>query len=295
MTLLVFDIGGTSVKYALFKDGELGEVSYFQTPKTWDALKVQIKSLKETYETEGIVGLAFSCLGVVDAKKGMIGGVSAVPYLHHFPIVRELEDLCQLPVAIENDANCAALAELSFGVARDVADSAFFIIGSGVGGALILDRSLRKGVDLFTGEFGLMSMMNGETLSQLVSPVHLAKRYQKEMKTPAITGEDIFRLAKTGDKLAGDLVSSFYETLSRAIVNVALVVNPELIVIGGAISKRDDLLTYLNQSIEQLKVGLHIEDLTCRLATCRYYNDANLLGAASNWLTQFGTMSKRDL
>lgn len=89
-----------------------------------------------------------------------------------------------LPVSIQNDANCAALAEVWKGNAAEVANSAFLIIGSGVGGAIVLDRKLYAGPHLFGGEFGYMILNEKrQTFSELVSPVNLAKiiRSKKQM------------------------------------------------------------------------------------------------------------------
>lgn len=287
MALLVFDIGGTAVKHALFKEGRLQKTSRFQTPKTWGEMTEQMLSVRDSHTQESIEGIAISSPGVVDDENGVVRGISAVPYLHHFPIVAELENLFQLPVSIENDANCAALAELSFGVAKDVRDLAFFVIGSGVGGAVILDRQLRKGKDLFAGEFGLMTMFPDITLSESVSPVRLAEKYSASSRLPAITGADLFSLADAGDERAREIADGFYSDLSRAILNVALILNPDLIVIGGGISSRDGLLEELRRRIQCLKTNLGIEELSCDLAICQYHNDSNLLGAASKFINQF--------
>lgn len=96
---------------------------------------IQVKeSLAVKYK---LIGAAFSLPGAVDDAAGIIGGTSALPYIHDFPIKRALGEKLFLPVAMENDANCAALGEAWLGVAKFCQDVVFLVIGTGVGGAVV--------------------------------------------------------------------------------------------------------------------------------------------------------------
>lgn len=145
-------------------------------------------------------GVAMSSPGAVDTEEGVIKGLSAIPYIHRFKIVDELEALFGLPVAIENDANCAGLAESKFGIGQDSKNALYFIIGSGIGGAVCQNGQLYKGSSLFGGEFGYMIIENGKTLSTLASPVQVADRYAKAHGLTDFSGKDLFDLAKNGNE-----------------------------------------------------------------------------------------------
>lgn len=289
MALLAFDIGGTAVKYGLYNSGHLLETSSFSTPKTWEEIKTLLYKVFEGYNSKAIQGIAISSPGAVDSERGLIGGISAVPYIHHFPIVEELEDLFQLPVTIENDANCAALAEVAFGVARDCRDVLFFVIGSGIGGAVIIDGKLHKGKNLFGGEFGYMMMDDEKTLSQLASPVQVASCFSKEraIESP-LTGKALFDRADQGDQEAQKAVNALYDQLARAIFNASLVINPDRVVIGGGISKRPGLVDELDKRLTALKERTEARELEIDVRVCRYFNDANLLGAVANFIASKG-------
>ncbi|HFI0332185.1 TPA: ROK family protein [Streptococcus suis] len=284
MVLLAVDIGGTAVKYALYKDNHLQGASSFRTPKTWKEMKAHLFEVRSSFIGENIAGVAISSPGAVDVESGVIHGVSAIPYIHEFKIVAELEELFQLPVTIENDANCAALAELAYGVAKYVGTVLFFIIGSGVGGAVAIDGKLHKGPNLFGGKFGYMMLDNGYTLSQSASPVHVANRYSSEngLLSP-ISGQELFQLSDSGDLTAKEAVESLLQALGRGIFNASLVLNPDLVVLGGALSRRQSLVKEVLERINRLREKTGAQDLTVNLDTCQFFNDANLLGAVAHF------------
>lgn len=287
MALLVCDLGGTAVKTALFKEGKLQHMDSFPTPSSWEGMKAALLDLKEKVSQETISGLALSSPGFVDTETGIIYGKSAIPYIHRFPIQAELEALLDLPVSIENDANCAALAELHMGAARGSSSAAFFIIGSGVGGAISKGSQLQKGEDLFGGEFGYMLLDRGRSLSQLVSPVQVAQRFAEEQGLEQVTGKDLFDLAQSGHSAAEETVENLYHYLAVGIYNVLMTVNPELVLLGGAISAREDLVPNVQRHLERLIQETDAEDIRFTLKACAYQNQANILGAVSHFLTSY--------
>lgn len=289
MAILVFDIGGTAVKYGLYQAGALQGTHSFPTPSTWEKMKADLYSIYQEYSQEEIKGIALSSPGSVDVDQGVIHGISAVPYIHEFPIVEELEALFALPVTIENDANCAALAELAFGVARQAQNVLFFVIGSGIGGAVVINRTLHKGRNLFGGEFGYMMMGDHRTLSQSASPVHVAKDFSKqENLSLALTGKELFERAEGGDQQAQQALEGLYDALARGIFNASLVLNPDLVVLGGGISRRSDLVTRVQEKISILKEETEARELEVNLQVCQYFNDANLLGAVAHFQQKIG-------
>lgn len=283
MTLLAIDIGGTAVKYGIWEQESLRDINSFKTPSTWEEMKSSLRSLFDSLE--GIEGVAISAPGAVDSERGIIGGISAVPYVHHFPIVEELKELFGVPVSIENDANCAALAEIHFGSAKDVNSAAFFIIGSGIGGALSFNHQLVKGPNLFGGEFGYLLIEGEKTLSTLGSPVVVARDYAAEHGLPEdFSGKDLFALADGGDTTAQAAVDSLYGALAKGIYTLCVTVNPEMVVIGGGLSSRAQILEPIQLKVRELLEETGASDVEVDITFCQYRQDANLIGAVANFL-----------
>lgn len=283
MNLCVIDIGGSSVKYGLYGENGLGHKGSFKTPETYQLMKEELfRVLTEMKKETEISGAAFSAPGTVDSERGYIGGLSAVSYIHHFNIREDLENFLGVPVTIENDANCAALAELYEGAAQDVNDVLSIIIGSGIGGAVIMDRKLHKGRNLFGGEFGYMMIQGEDTLSKLGSPVQMAERYSLE-RGEAVEGSEVFRRADRGEQLAKKHVEHLIDSLSRGIFNLSAAFNPDLVLIGGGLSNREDLIPRLQEKVEQYKDKRGAEGLEVHLVPCTFRSDANLIGAAIHY------------
>ena len=292
MALAVFDIGGTSVKYGRWEEEQLYSVHSFLTPHTWDDLKKEIKkaflSLQEETD-EKLVGAAFSSPGSVYSEEGVIKGFSAVPYLHHFPIRKELEKELGVPVTLENDANCAALAEVWQGSAKDVDNVIFIVIGTGVGGAIILNGKLLKGRNLFGGEFGYMLLTDHQTFSDLASPVTMAKNYQQESKSSLeISGKKLFQLAAEKDSLARKYIEQLKNNLARGIQNLLVAYNPDKVVIGGAISAQTEFIEEVSVKVKELLALTHASEVESVIVPCQYKNDANLMGAVFSFYEQLG-------
>lgn len=117
MKLAVSDIGGTKGKYGYFEHNYLKEISGFNTPKSFENLVAEVHARIDSLAIEGI---AVSAPGAVDEKSGIIRGISAVPYIHQRPIIKELEAEFQLLITIENEANCARICEVNVGAGKNL-------------------------------------------------------------------------------------------------------------------------------------------------------------------------------
>lgn len=284
MSILAFDIGGSSVKYGVWVNEQLIQQDSFPLPADWTLMKTALQQVFDKIQNERqITGVALSAPGLVDEAKGEIRGVSAVPYLHHFPIQKELMVLFNVPVSMENDANCAALAEVWLGAASDAANALFFVIGTGIGGALVIDRKLIKGRNLFGGEFGYMALNESASLSDLGSSVKCVKKY-KQLTGADINGQRLFELAETGDELASQLVNRFYASVARGIYNLLVCFDPGRIVIGGGVSGNSQLIPMIDQQLKRILLENAVTELTYELVACQYGNDANLIGAVYHFI-----------
>ena len=292
MDLLVFDFGGTTVKYSVWQGSALVEpVASFPTPKTWEAAKATLLELKHSLaQRYQLAGAAFSFPGVIDQANGQIVGLSAIEYIHNFPIKAELEALLGLPVAFENDANCAALAEVWTGVAKGLEDVLFVVPGTGIGGAVVLGGKIRHGAHLYGGEWGHIYLGGtdtdpGHNWSAMATAVHMAERYcrAKELPDTAYSGREVFALAEQGDVIAQKEVATFYHYLSVGIFNLQVSLDPQAVVIGGAVSANPAVIERLANEINALMAHNHL-NFHIDLRPCQYGNDANLIGAVKNYL-----------
>ncbi|MBF6977982.1 ROK family protein [Aerococcaceae bacterium zg-BR22] len=280
LRILCFDFGGTSVKYGVWNGKELEGINLFSTPSSWPQMKKKLKGIFDKFDN--INGIGISAPGSVDSKNGVIRGISAIPYIHNFEIIKELEQLFNRKVLIENDANSAALAELYYGGASKLSNVAFFIIGSGIGGAISIDRKVIKGANLFGGEIGYMLLNENDTVSKLASPVQVAHRFA------GLSGIQLFELASNGNSEAQKAVEGIIDALARSMYNVCLLLDPEKILIGGAISQRDDFILPIQNKLEYYLEKMGAGDLSIKIEKCHFKESANLVGAAVNYENSFG-------
>lgn len=280
--LAVFDIGGTAVKCSLWEESSLSFHTQFLTPKNLEALLKQMKRVIRNYPVD-IEGVAISAPGVVDSKARIILGRSAVRYLHNCPIFDVFEKALGLPVRIENDANCAGIAEMNYGVGRDVRHALFLVLGTGVGGAIFINGSLYKGAHLFGGEFGLMKNHTNKILSEIGTIVRAAEAYEK-VTGEAIDGKQLFRLASLRDKLANELLDTMYENISQVLYDLQVALDPEMIIVGGAISERPEVVDELQKRLYEKLASVRLQHITPVVSACQFKNDANLIGAAINFI-----------
>ncbi|MGM0216265.1 ROK family protein [Enterococcus sp. AZ109] len=285
MTLAVFDIGGTSIKYGRWQNQQLSQQGYFATPGTFEEMtQVMKKQLEKIPEVKGV---AISSPGAVNVAARQIEGVSAVDYLHFRPIFDELEAEFGLPVTIENDANCAGISEMASGAGKQVQDAVFVVIGTGIGGAIFINRTLYKGRHLFGGEFGLMKPYGQTILSQLGTAVNTAKAFSQHTGL-TINGKELFARADAGNEQAQQYLTAMYDAVGLALYNLQVAIDPEMIIIGGGISERDEVVAAIKARLYHYLATESIEEIMPEVVSCYYRNDANLIGAAVNFERMMG-------
>ncbi|MEG2253948.1 MAG: ROK family protein [Vagococcus sp.] len=281
MGLAVFDIGGSAVKYGYWNDKELTQQGKFKTPDTFEEMKAHLKQVVTSFEGT-VEGVAMSAPGAVNENKRVIEGISAVPYLHNRPIYKELEEYLLLPVTIENDANCAGIAEIELGSGRNNQHVVFVVLGTGVGGAVFINRQLYKGAHLFGGEFGLMMNRTENIFSSNGTVVKVADKY-KRLTNNVVNGKDIFEKTDKNDPLAYKLLNDMYDNVANALYNIQVSLDPELVIIGGGVSARPEIANQIKSRLKWLLEEQGVSAILPEVRTCHFGNDANLIGAAMNF------------
>jgi len=292
---MVFDIGGSSTKWSVIDElGEFRESNKFSCPSTAQELFSELikitNEMKIKYEVKGI---AISAPGAVDSETGIIGGVSAIKYIHGPNFKEILKKAADLKVEIENDANCAALGECWLGAGKGNNDLAFVVCGSGIGGAIVKDKKIHGGIHKHGGEFGYCSInceLDGKpkftSWSKAGSTTALAKNVAKlkGLQEGSIDGVEVFELCNKGDEIALQEVNKYYFTMAVGIYNIQYTFDPEVIILGGAISERNEYVDEINKRLDiMMNSGLE-GTIKPVLKTCKYGNDANKLGALCNYL-----------
>lgn len=290
--IFAIDIGGTYIKYGLVHHtGKMVEQAKIETPTSLEQLTTFVE--EQTTKQSSLAGIAISSPGSV-ATDGVIYGSSAIPYLHGPNIKQLFETATRLPVTIENDANCAALAEVWQGSAKYQQDIAVVVIGTGIGGALIKDGMIDKGSNLHGGEFGYMildphALGSGmSTFSELASSFSIIKRVamKKNIEISTLTGEEIFQLAKKGDAICQGAIDDFYRMLAVGIYNIQYAYDPELILLGGGISERSDLIERLEYELNDIVNQIDVATIVPKIDTCYFSGQANMIGAVYHFIQQ---------
>lgn len=281
-TLALVDIGGTTIKFALWQDHQLKNHHAVKTPANKEAFMTLLTDEVEKMKAQApITGVGISSPGAVNKATGVIEGASAIPYIHNFPIQAELESRFGLPVSLENDANCAALAELDGGAAEGVTSLAFLVIGTGVGGALIFNGQVWHGAHLFGGEFGYTKINDHGTLSELGTVPNAIRRYQAATgRTGAMSGQELYALAAKADLDAQRELNTMYAALAQGIFNLQYSFDPEKIVLGGGVSNNPQLIPGIEKALEAVYQQVEIATIKPQLTLCHYTDEANLRGAA---------------
>jgi predicted NBD/HSP70 family sugar kinase len=285
MAILALDFGGTSIKYGLWEETKLTEQASIPLPPTWeDALQAIEKILMNDQNKKHVVqGIAVSVPGAVSQEEDEIYGLTAIDYIHQRSFTKELSERFQLPVTMENDANCAALSEIWQGNAADVQNILYFVFGTGVGGAIIHNKKVQSGKHQFGGEFGYMMLNEEGTFSELASIVR-AVAFYNQRKNQEIDGKELFERASKGDDLAKYLITQLCRYSARGIYNLMISFDPDKIIIGGAISTNPVFITKIKQELAILRTRTGAQKVLPDLLPSKFNNDANLIGAVYNFI-----------
>ncbi|MDM5222863.1 ROK family protein [Peribacillus sp. NJ11] len=296
---LAFDIGGTEIKYGLLTEsGDILEKGRFPTVRNnGEAILQAILTKVSIFPS--LRGIAISAPGFVNNQTGFIEMGGAIKDFDGFNIKTYMEELTNLPVTVENDVNCVALAEKWKGNAQDIEHFICMTVGTGVGGAVFLNNQLYRGISFGAGEFGFMITHGTKndsafknTLSWNGSISGMRERYAKYKGILAadVTGEDVFQAYETRDPIALEEVERFYDSLAIGMHNLYFMFNPSKILIGGAVSAREGLIPELRRRVESLNGYING---SC-IESCHLNNDAGMMGALFHHLQTYVQQGRRE-
>ncbi|WP_026581583.1 ROK family protein [Bacillus sp. J33] len=284
---LVYDIGGTSVKLSIMDEhSNVIERASFSTPavRNGSIFQLLIETAKSYQEKYTLSGLALSVPAAVDEKSGYVHYAGQITDFTGKNIKNELADL-GIPIELENDANCAALAEKWKGNAQDCSSFVCLTIGTGIGGGIYLNGDLYRGKKGMAGEVGRMYMnasqpIEKNILSRLGSTWNLLHRVF--LKTgERMTGEELFKRYYLNDHRISEIVDTFFDMLAVGSANLIHTLAPEKILFGGGISEQPNFADHIRE-----RLHLICPDLLSitEIEVCKFGNAAGQVGALYHFL-----------
>ena len=283
------DIGGTNTRIALINDAyEILERIQFCTDTNQPLVTLEkIKNVIQEFHVE-IKGIGLSCPGPLDLKNGIILNT---PNLggkwHNLHITKELGNMVNLPVFLENDANLACLAEAIVGQGKDYSYVQFLTVSTGLGSGLVINKEIYQGSHGFAHEIANIPLWkDGPThgsiypggIEAISSGTAITKRAIKKGLQVAHAGE-VASLAKQGDFKAMTIMDDAIEYLANTIAIIYAFVDPEIVILGGSVAiKIDGFVEEVERRVKE-KVYANIKPYV-KVVKTNLDEDSGLLGAA---------------
>lgn len=286
------DLGGTKTEVVLIsEDGTEIFRKRQPTPKHegYDAILHSIAGIIEEArshipDTDSIPTLGMGIPGIIDSGSGLVINANTTVLIGH-PLAEDLKRLLGQSIAIENDANCFAMAEAVAGAARGYNFVFGVIMGTGCGGGLFHDGHIRNGPHGITGEWGHFSIDPGGLkcycgntgcVETLISGSGVERQYEKRFGVKKAM-QEIVELHRSGDRQAGEIFSKFIDDFGRAIGGLISILDPDAVVLGGGLSNIEELYTDGIKAVH--KYAFH-KDLRTPVLKNQLGDSAGVLGAA---------------
>ena len=324
MKNLVIDLGGTAMKYCIMDDNaEIFEKHSIPAPVgSPENFRDTIYNTYLQYKDE-VEGIAISMPGFVDPDTGYLAGGGAYYTMWQSNVYDLLRQKIDCPISIENDGKAGALAEVWKGALTEVQDAAVIIIGTGIAGGLIKDRKIHRGHQLTAGEFSfiptdpyrydipsiycvdtsamglcvqvalakkadftlldnyeLLAMFFGEEFVKEHSGAEIAEG----LEGVVVDGIQVFKWLDEGDPVVTEIYNRFLQRVAWLANVVEMIYDPELIAIGGGISRQERLVPDIQKAIDAFGENLGMPAPKVKVVPCKFLSDANLYGAMYNYL-----------
>lgn len=289
MKIAVFDVGGTYIKYACSDEqGNLSQKGKIKTPQSREAF---YSAVEEITKKLGVVeGLAFSLPGFIDAKQGYISVGGSLRYHDDCHFVKDMETHMKLPVSIQNDAKCAALAQIWKGN-QTKENAVVLVFGTGVGGALIQQGQLYDGSHFMAME--LSCIIQGDiatqglqaTLGNRFSIPNLMDRIAEKLQLEHIEGEEAFQLLREGNDIVKEEMLAYYQMLALQLFNFQCCFDPDVFYIGGGISAQPEFVSSIQYAVDELLKRIPFSLPHIQVKPMQTHGDANLIGALYQYLS----------
>lgn len=269
MRFIGLDIGGTKIEGILWSGGRVLNVQKIKTPKNRGKfLKAVAEFIPDLKGGRRIQGLGISCAGAIEERTGKIIRSPNMPYLNGVNLPRILSKKFRVRAKIQNDTNCFLLGELKFGQARGRKNVVALTLGTGVGGAVLIDGRMLKGAHVSAAELGHMMIASRKSPLLQFLPTRGGGKVGGRGEGELFSVEDLcsshffkrFNLggaldvqhkAEAGNKKAKKIYRQLGRNLGIALANLTNIFDPELIILGGGISRGAHL--FLKDALAEMK------------------------------------------
>jgi glucokinase len=296
------DIGGTKIAVgAVTEDGQLiNRAECATAPEDGFAAAVErIKSMLIDFAARARAdyqGIGIACPGPLDPFTGIVGDVGTLPGWQGGNLMKQLETAFAVPVAVENDADAAALAEAGQGTAKGLKCIIYITVSTGIGGGIVLSGDLYRGVDGAHPELGHQVIDSSGPLcyckargcweSLASGPAMVSWLRERRQGVAEFTAADVCELARQGDQLACQAVEREGYYLGLGLANLITLFCPDSLVLGGGMMKSHDL--FLGRALKEIQaVCTQVPAAKTQVALASLGLDTGLLGAAQAWIRRY--------
>ena len=233
-TIIGVDIGGTKVQAARINGQEIkqSERTLISAYGTEEQVIQEVIATIEKVINNSVSGIGVGVPSIVDVKKGIVYDVHNIPSWKEVHLKKILEEQFNVPVYVNNDANCFAVGEKHFGKGKEFKNMIGLIVGTGMAGGIIINSQLYNGHNCGAGEFGMIPY-----LDHYYEYYSSGQFFKNKYKT---TGAELFSQAKKGEEKALQIFNEFGKHLGSAVIAILYAYDPEIIILGGSVSKAYD-------------------------------------------------------
>lgn len=294
---LTIDVGGTNIKYALMdENAEIFEKGEVPTPyEGFDKFIEVLKDIYHKFEDKNIEAMAMSAPGKIDAMNGYFYTSGALNYINGINLKDVLKDVIPVPFAVENDAKAAAAAEIWKGSMQGIQNGTVIVLGTGIGGAVIIDGKVYRGATFAAGEYSgiptnlLETEYNPNNMWARVNGVGVMSNLYADkvgVSHEEMNGRILFADANNGKQEALDVIDRYCTTLASGIISIQFILDVQRVAIGGGISKQPLLMQSLQKQLHAYydNAGTFMPASIPEVVTCEFGNDANMIGALYHYL-----------
>ena len=229
-------------------------------------------------DKKDVLGIGVGSTGPLDLDRGLILDCPQLPTMHHYPLRKTINEYFGIPVYINNDANCLIFGEVLFGAASGHRNVLGFTLGTGLGAAVIIDRKIFNGSTGTAGEIWISPYKSG-IIEDYTSGAGVSMIY-KSISGKQCSAEEVFQLAKEGDKDALHTWAQYGEHLAVAIAWAINMLDPEAVVLGGSVAHAHAFfMPALKEKLKKFICRLPSEKL--RIVIAQLGDNAGFIGAAS--------------
>ncbi len=234
-TIIGVDLGGTNVTVGKVDGLEISQLEKKFISANHTDQNVVLKEITDTIDKvydNTVDGIGVGVPSLVDSEKGIVYDVQNIPAWKEVFLKSILEEKYNVPVYIENDANCFAAGEKYFGAGQDEDNMIGLIIGTGMGAGIFINGHLYTGRNSGAGEFGMLPFRES-VFESYCSGQFFVENY-------GLKGETVYKLAKKGDQNALSMFNELGQNLGIGIMAILYAFDPDLIILGGSVSKSYD-------------------------------------------------------